>query len=163
MVKATDYKFPHGTAKCLLRVSDLSKDDKSWLVNKHLDEGKTTKWLSCNYGINSRTLRKWVTKVRRDEVLHCKAGRPSLLNEESKLKLIDYVTEGVHYVRQDDFEEKIHVLQLKQAEGSNVSQSQVPLMNKRSIKRIMKELKIKSGYVEAVKIKEEIMTEEGAN
>lgn len=148
MVKDTAYKFPHGTSKCSLNVSELTENDKVWLVNKHLKENVSTNWISWNWGLNPRTLRKWVLRVKKQDILHCRAGRPSSLTDESKEKLVQYVQAGVHSLRVADFEEKIHVLQLEQAVGSNLCESQVPLMNRRSIRRLRKSLNIYCGNAE---------------
>ena len=50
---------------------------------------------------------------------------------------------------QADYILKIHDLQLKQEEGSSVSQSAVTLVDKRAVKRIQTELCIKCGCAEA--------------
>ena len=70
MVKVKTYKILHGTSKCSLRVSDLTEDDKIWLVNKHLKENILTSWVSWNWGLNPRTLRKLVLKVEKNEILY---------------------------------------------------------------------------------------------
>ena len=40
------------------------------VANKHLVDGKLTCWGSWNYGIKPRTLRKWVTKIKKEEILN---------------------------------------------------------------------------------------------
>ena len=88
MLIATPNKLPHGTAKRSLCAFYFSKEDRAWLVNKHL--------VGCK--VISASSRGYCEKIKRDEDLHCKAGRNYLLKEKSMPELVEIVTEGVHNV-----------------------------------------------------------------
>ena len=110
-----------------MSASGLALDDKVWPVNKHLKDGIPTHWVSWNWDLNPRAMRKWVTREMKQDILHGSAGRPVPLMNSSKEKLLDYVLGFTTYDRAD-FEHKIHTLQLELAVGENTCQSQVSLI-----------------------------------
>ena len=74
-----------------MSASWLALDDKVWPVNKHLKDGIPTHWVSWNWDLNPRAMRKWGTREMKQDILHGRAGRPVPLTDSSKEKLLDHV------------------------------------------------------------------------
>ena len=103
------------------REARFTPSEKIELSNKViLGEGKSNK-VSWQYAIKPDTLREWVKRVKAGDEMHEKAGRPSSLALNSKIKLAAYVAEGVYNVKAHDFVKKVHQMQIEDAFGHVVN------------------------------------------
>jgi len=126
----------------------LTLEEKTFFANKVISGEKTVKELHLESKLSVNNLYSWVNIIKSGAKLSLK-GRPSVIAEELLPKVVNFVENCKTSIPASLFEDEIHKYAIITAQDrNNTSESQVPRPSRRTLGRLEKRLKIKTGNAE---------------
>ena len=126
-----------------------SESEKLWLVKEIILFGETAAKMAKLYGLDRKSLVRWVGAYRERGIIHKHGGKPRHLTDTMKADIISEMTGNVFEKTAAEFQQIVQTAHIKDVMSySKVPEFQIHKISRRSISRIQSNLGIRNGNAE---------------
>ena len=117
------------------------ESEKLWLVKEIVLFGETAAKMAKLYGVDRKSLVRWVGAYKERGILHKLGGKPRLLTDNMKANIISEMTGNVYEKTATEFHQIVQTAHIKDVMSySTVPEFQIHKISRRSISRIQSNL-----------------------
>ena len=139
---------PWGRSSVDLSKHEFTIAEKLWLIHEISRHGGSAVHLAKKYSLDRTLLNRWVARYRKNGKVHGK-GRPTLIGSPIIKELKDMVTNKIHNKTTTAFVDDLQTLHKnRMVEEKNIAPCSVKPVSRRSIGRVVVEMKLKKGKAE---------------
>ena len=142
---------------------ELTAEQREWLGEVIVSGKETPLTASLRFYLPVRGLGKYAEKVRKGLIFADSAGRPTVLDANSKIAYAEFLTDNTYQRTTEEVNEFVQELAVKTAETRGVHSINAPIVSKRTIERLEAESKTITKNSEAVTAARQIATSDVRN